>query len=88
MWYRLSRRGPDFLIESSLNGKDFKQMRIFHLHCLGETSAEIGRLNHPVPTEQPVRFGLYACSPLNSSFEARFENFIFENCLWMAHNAE
>ncbi len=35
MWYRLSRRGPDFLIELSLDGMDFKQMRIFHLHCLG-----------------------------------------------------
>ncbi|GAL27079.1 hypothetical protein JCM19239_1093 [Vibrio variabilis] len=29
IWYRLSRRGPDFLIESSLDGVHFKQMRIF-----------------------------------------------------------
>lgn len=88
MWYRLSRRGPDFLIESSLNGKDFKQMRIFHLHCLGETSAEMGRLNPPAPTRQSIRFGLYACSPLNSSFKANFDNFKLDNCLWMAHSAE
>ena len=38
MWYRLSRRGPDFLIESSPDGLSFKQMRIFHLHCLWKSS--------------------------------------------------
>jgi hypothetical protein len=85
MWYRLSRRGPDFLIESSSDGEEFRQMRIFHLHKLGETSLEMGRLNPPAPPEQPVKFGLYACSPLNSSFMARFEDFRFERCMWMAH---
>lgn len=88
IWYRLSRRGPDFLIESSPDGLDFKQMRIFHLHCLGQTSAKMGRLNFPAPAELPVRFGLYACSPLNSSFEAKFDNFKLDNCLWMAHSTE
>jgi regulation of enolase protein 1 (concanavalin A-like superfamily) len=87
MWYRLSRRGPDFLIESSLDGNDFKQMRIFHLHHLGETSAEMGRLSPPAPAEQPIQFGFYACSPLNSSFEAQFSDWKLEDCLWMAHNA-
>ncbi len=85
MWYRLNRRGADFLIESSLNGTDFQQMRIFHLHCLGETSAEMGKLDPPAPPEKPIQFGLYACSPLNSSFSARFDNFKFDQCLWMAH---
>jgi len=85
MWYRLSRRGPDFLIESSHAGVDFKQMRIFHLHTLGETTLEMGRLNPPAPAEQPVQFGVYACSPLNSFFEARFDNLTLEQCLWMAH---
>lgn len=33
MWYRLNRRGADFLIESSLDGINFKQMRIFHKKC-------------------------------------------------------
>ncbi|MEI7848555.1 MAG: DUF1349 domain-containing protein [Chloroflexota bacterium] len=87
LWYRLSRRGPDFLIESALDGDDFKQMRVFHLHVLGETSAEMGKLNPPAPTSQPIRFGLYACSPLNSSFEARFEDWKFEDCQWLAHEA-
>lgn len=86
MWYRLNRRGPDFLIESSPNGTDFKQMRIFHLHCLGETSVEMGKLNPPAPTQQSLNFGLYACSPMKSSFEAIFQNFQLDDCLWMAHH--
>ena len=88
MWYRLNRQGSDFLIESSPDGMDFKQMRIFHLHCLGETSAEMGRLNPSAPAERPIQFGLYASSPLNSSFKARFDNFKLDNCLWMAHGTE
>ncbi|NOR80617.1 MAG: DUF1349 domain-containing protein, partial [Methyloprofundus sp.] len=42
IWYRLSRRGPDFLVESSFDGVNFKQMRIFHLHELGETTEQMG----------------------------------------------
>lgn len=88
MWYRLSRRGPDFLIESSLDGVDFKQMRIFHLHSLGETSTEMGKLNPPAPPDRSIRFGLYACSPLNSSFQAKFSHFKLDNCLWKAHETQ
>lgn len=88
MWYRLNRRGPDFLIESSPNGMNFMQMRIFHLHCIGKTSTEMGKLNPPAPAERPIQFGLYACSPLTSSFEAIFNNFKLDNCLWMAHGTE
>jgi len=86
LWYRLSRRGPDFLIESSHNGLDYKQMRIFHLHCLGETTLEMGKLDPPAPAGQTIPFGVYACSPLNSSFEARFDNLKLDDCLWMAHS--
>lgn len=85
MWYRLSRRGPDFLVEASPDGADFRQMRIFHLHRLGETTAEMGRLDPPAAPEQPVRFGLYACSPLESSFTARFDHLTLEECRWRAH---
>jgi regulation of enolase protein 1 (concanavalin A-like superfamily) len=88
MWYRLSRRGPDFHIGSSPDGMDFKQMRIFHLHCLGETTVQMGNLNPPAPAELPIRFGLYACSPFSSSFEAKFDNFKLDDCLWMAHGTE
>ncbi len=88
VWYRLNRRGPDFLIESSHNGIYFKQMRIFHLHHLGNTSPEMSRLNPPMPAEHPIRFGLYACSPSNSSFEAQFDSFKLDDCLWMAHGTD
>lgn len=87
MWYRLSRRGPDFLIESSFDGETFRQMRIFHLHGLGETTAEMGHRDPPIPPAQPVTFGLYACSPARSSFTARFSNFNLEPCAWQAHHA-
>jgi regulation of enolase protein 1 (concanavalin A-like superfamily) len=85
IWYRLSRRGPDFLIESSLGGVEFKQMRIFHLHALGGTSIEMGKANPPLPAEKPISFGLYACSPSVSSFRAEFSDIKFEPCIWLAH---
>lgn len=84
-WYRLSRRGPDFLIESSSDGKEFRQMRIFHMHQLGETTPEMGMLNPPAQPEQAIRFGLYACSPLESSFTALFEDVSLEKCKWLSH---
>ncbi|OQY31520.1 MAG: hypothetical protein B6241_13780 [Spirochaetaceae bacterium 4572_59] len=88
LWYRLNRRGPDFLIESSLDGVDFRQMRVFHLHELGETTSEMGRADPPLPSEKSVPFGVYACSPLDSSFEALFSDFKLEPCLWKAHPAD
>lgn len=69
MWYRLSRRGQDFLIENSPDGNYFHQMRILHLHL-------------PV---QSVRVGVYACSPLQSSFKAIFSDFKTGPCMWPEH---
>ncbi len=66
MYYRLSRRENDFYIENSLDGINFKQMRIFHLF---ESNNEIN-------------FGIYACSPLESSFEATFTEINISECLW------
>jgi regulation of enolase protein 1 (concanavalin A-like superfamily) len=86
MWYRLSRRGPDFLIESSADGVAFAQMRIFHLHRLGPTSPEMGKLDPPAPAAFPIQFGLFACSPTQSSFEAVFDHFKLEACSWLAHS--
>lgn len=86
MWYRLSRRGADFLIESSADGIHFKQMRIFHMHAMGDTTIEMGQLDPPAPAVQTIPFGLYACSPLDSSFEAQFEDMTIEDCLWLSHN--
>ncbi|QIA64956.1 DUF1349 domain-containing protein [Vibrio astriarenae] len=85
IWYRLSRRGPDFLIESSLDGVTFKQMRIFHLHKLGETTKEMGQCNPPMAATNTVRFGVYACSPLDSSFTAQFAEMSLQPCQWLAH---
>ncbi len=87
IWYRLSRRGPDFLIESSFTGADFRQMRIFHLAELGETTPQMGKQDPPAPPEKPVPMGLYACSPLDSSFTAVFDNLTVEPTLWQAHPA-
>ena len=104
IWYRLSRRGPDFLLERALGapGTDerdaadapregastelsFRQMRVFHLASLGETTTEMGRANPPLPPERPVHVGLYACSPLEGSFTAEFDSFVMEPCRWEAH---
>lgn len=69
MHYRLSRRQADFLVEYSQDGIHFHQMRIAHLF-LGEGE---------------VRFGLYAASPEDSSFEAVFEEVWLGACLWGEH---
>ena len=87
IWYRLSRRGPDFLIEQSSDGSEFHQMRVFHLHSLGETTPEMGTRNPPAPPEKAVHFGLYACSPVDSSFRATFDQFDYGPCSWRAHEA-
>ncbi|MFC5077508.1 hypothetical protein VTH8203_01651 [Vibrio thalassae] len=86
IWYRLSRRGPDFLIESSFDGQSFNQMRIFHLHQLGETTVDMGRANPPLAAQTPVKFGVYACSPLPSSFTPKFSDMSLEPCKWLAHS--
>ncbi len=72
VWYRLSRREDDFRIEHSLDGKSFKQMRVCHL------SAAVGK----------ICFGIYACSPENSSFKARFTDFSVSECLWLPHDGQ
>ena len=69
MWYRFSRRESDYCIECSEDGVHFKQMRICHMHA---GSGEI-------------RFGIYACSPENSSFEAVFSHMALTECQWHAH---
>ena len=69
MWYRFSRRESDYCIECSEDGVHFKQMRICHMW---EGAGEI-------------RFGIYACSPEESSFEAKFSHMEMGECRWMAH---
>ncbi len=66
MWYRFSRREDDYCIECSEDGVRFKQMRICHMFQGG------GK----------IRFGLYACSPGESSFKAVFSNIQLMDCVW------
>ena len=70
MWYRFSRREDDYCVECSEDGVHFTQMRICHMW------QGAGK----------IRFGIYACSPGNSSFEALFTDFALTDCLWKAHN--
>ena len=58
MWYRLSRREDDYCIECSEDGIVFKQMRVCHMWNGDGT----------------INFGIYACSPEDSSFKATFTN--------------
>ncbi len=69
MWYRLSRRESDYCIECSQDGIHFKQMRICHMW---DGAGEI-------------RFGVYACSPEESSFRATFTHLDMTECKWLAH---
>jgi regulation of enolase protein 1 (concanavalin A-like superfamily) len=72
MWYRFSRREDDYCMECSLDGEHFSQMRICHMHKGGGT----------------IRFGIYACSPEDSSFRATFTDFALSDCKWLAHDGQ
>ena len=72
MWYRFSRREDDYCIECSVDGVKFKQMRVCHMWRGGET----------------IRFGIYACSPEDSSFTAEFSHMALLPCQWQAHDGQ
>ena len=72
MWYRLSRREDDFCVECSENGKDFHQMRICHFY----------------EGKDEISFGIYACSPEESSFKAVFTHMELSECKWQAHSGQ
>ena len=72
MWYRLSRREDDFCIECSQDGVSFSQMRVCHLW----------------EAKDEIRFGIYACSPEDSSFKATFTNLVITECQWLAHDGQ
>ena len=69
MWYRLSRRESDYCIECSADGTEFHQMRICHLW----------------KGAYEVVFGVYACSPGQSSFKAVFTEMEVSECKWRKH---
>ena len=72
MWYRFSRREDDYCIESSIDGIHYSQMRIFHMW----------------KGNGAIQFGIYACSPENSSFKATFTNMEITDCKWLAHDGQ
>ena len=72
MWYRFSRREDDFCLECSDNGITYKQMRICHM----------------TKGKGVIRFGIYACSPEDSSFKATFTNMELTECKWLTHNGQ
>lgn len=72
IWYRFSRREEDYCIECSEDGIRFDQMRICHMQKGGEK----------------IRFGIYACSPEESSFKAVFTDMEMLECQWQAHNGQ
>lgn len=72
MWYRLSRREDDYRIECSRDGVRFSQMRVCHM------PAAAGK----------IRFGVYACSPEDSSFRAVFTEMRVGPCEWAAHDGQ
>ena len=72
MWYRFSRREDDYCIECSADGQQFSQMRVCHMHKGGGN----------------IRFGIYACSPEDSSFKATFTNMEVTECKWLKHDGQ
>lgn len=72
MWYRLSRREDDYCIECSKDGERFSQMRVCHL----------------LEGNNEIAFGIYACSPEDSSFQAVFTDMKITECAWKAHDGQ
>ncbi len=72
MWYRLSRREDDYCVECSTDGVSFQQMRVCHM----------------LEGRGKIRFGVYACSPEESSFQAVFTNMKITECKWKAHDGQ
>ena len=72
MWYRFSRRDDDFCIECSADGIEFSQMRICHVPA----------------AKGEISFGIYACSPEESSFTAVFSDMKITECAWQAHDGQ
>ena len=72
MWFRFSRREDDFCVENSVDGIYFKQMRICHMFH----------------AKEKIPFGIYACSPEDSSFKAVFTEMELTECKWLPHDGQ
>ena len=72
IWFRFSRREDDFCIENSVDGVNFKQMRICHMFH----------------AKEKINFGIYACSAEDSSFKATFTDMEITECKWLVHDGQ
>ena len=72
MWFRFSRREDDYCIENSTDGVHYNQMRICHMYKGNEK----------------IQFGIFACSPEDSSFKAVFSDLEIMECQWKAHDGQ
>jgi regulation of enolase protein 1 (concanavalin A-like superfamily) len=68
LWYRISKRGSDFLLENSYDGQAWLQMRITHLH------KEV----------KYYEIGVYACSPIGKDFQCCFKTLEISDNRWQA----
>ncbi|MFM2028725.1 MAG: hypothetical protein RLZZ339_3442 [Cyanobacteriota bacterium] len=67
MWYRISKRGSDFLLENSYDGQAWLQMRITHLHKIADD----------------CQIGVYACSPIGKAFRCCFKTLQISDNQWL-----
>jgi len=58
VWFRVRAEGHDCIVDTSLDGQRWEQIRMAHLHDR--------------PAAAAVQCGLYACSPKAAGYEARF----------------
>ena len=68
MWYRINKRGNDFLIEYSYDGQSWFQMRITHLHKITDD----------------CEIGVYACSPSGKEFRCCFKTLAIADNQWLS----
>ena len=68
MWYRISKNGPDFLLQASNDGRKWQQQRVAHLHAPCET----------------IQAGLYACTPVDGRFSCTFDYLLIDENNWKA----
>jgi uncharacterized protein len=64
VWFRVRAESSDYIVDSSLNGKHWDQIRMARLH--------------ERPSVASVSCGLYACSPNGAGYEAVFSFLSFE----------
>lgn len=77
MYYRVSKRGTDFLAEASYDGDNWFQLRIAHLHALDK---KVGG-----DEKNGIEAGLYTCSPIGENFYTRTHFLEFNDNKWTSH---